>query len=114
VCTMESLEQDVATCGHENKKRRNIKQELHPNSEYTLQKRLELYKSKHPRKCFLEFLMHFLFLLKAILKWVETRKDNMNTTSMKRRTSTQAIVVESLCEFIEVLEVVTSLKTFGR
>jgi cytoskeletal protein RodZ len=71
---MESLEQDVATCGHENKKRKNIKQELHPNSEYTLQKRLELYKSKHFKKCFLELFMHFLFLLKVILKWVETKR----------------------------------------
>jgi hypothetical protein len=51
--------------------------------------------------------------LNAILKWVETRKESINTTSMKMRTSTQAIVVESLGEFIEVLEVVTSLETFG-
>jgi hypothetical protein len=38
----------------------------------------------------------------------------MNTTSMKRRTSTQAIVVQNLGEFIEVFEVVTSLETFGK
>lgn len=113
MCTIKSFEQDVATCGHENKKRRNIKQELHPNSEYTIQKRLELYKSKHRKKCFLELLVHYLFLFKVILKWVEIRRESMNTTSMKRRTSTQAIVVESLDKFIEVLEVVTSLETFG-
>jgi hypothetical protein len=52
--------------------------------------------------------------LKAILKWVETRKESMNTTSMKRRTSIQAIVVENLGEFIEVLAVITSLETFGK
>ncbi len=65
------------------------------------------------KNVFLNFSCIFISFESDIIM-VETRKESMNTTSMKRRTSTQTIVVESLGEFIEVLEVVTSLETFGK
>jgi hypothetical protein len=72
------------------------------SSEDTLQKALELFKSKHPKQNGTFAFIHCWLIFKDVLRWSKTREESKKVMSMKRKMLMDVGTFDSLDEFQKI------------